>query len=93
MLAALVYTRGGEVMNRRQRKWAVLAAGGSLSGLAVLFLFKSIPIAAGSATAVILMIIVIKHLALAAIIGSPMFSAFQSIKPKLREYCPLRPRS
>jgi hypothetical protein len=79
-------------MDRKQRKWAVLAVTGSLSGLAALFFFRSIPIAAGSATAVILMAIVIKHLALAAIIGSPLFGAFQSFKPKLREHCPWRPR-
>jgi hypothetical protein len=65
--------------------WQFERAGGA-------FLFRSIPIAAGSATVVILMIIVIKHLALAAIIGSPLFGLFQSIKPKLREHCPWRPR-
>jgi hypothetical protein len=79
-------------MDHKQRKRAVLAVTGSLSGLAALFLFRSIPIAAGSATAVILMIIVFKHLALAAIVGSPLFGVFQSIKPKLREHCPWRPR-
>jgi hypothetical protein len=79
-------------MDRKQRKWGVLAATGSLSGLAALILFRSIPIAAGSATAVIVMIIVIKHLALAAIVGSPLLAAFQSLKPKLREHCPWHPR-
>ncbi|MHB8812172.1 MAG: hypothetical protein ACYDAE_02815 [Steroidobacteraceae bacterium] len=78
-------------MDRKQRKWGVLAVTGSLSGLAALFLFRSIPIAAGSATAVILMIIIIKHLALAAMVGSPLFGLFQGIKPKLREHCPWRP--
>jgi hypothetical protein len=86
-------SKDSEVMDRKQRKWAILAVTGSVSGLAMLFLFRSIPIAAGSATAVMLTIIIIKHLALAAIIGSPLFGIFQSIKPKLREHCPWRPRS
>jgi hypothetical protein len=87
-----VTQKGSEVMHSKQRKWAILAAIGSLSGLATLFLFRSIPIAAGSATAFILMIIVIKHLAIAAIIGSPLIGVFQSIKSSLREHCPWRPQ-
>jgi hypothetical protein len=50
------------------------------------FLVQIDPDRAGSAIAVTLMIIVIKHLALGAIIGSPLFGVFQSIKPKLREH-------
>jgi hypothetical protein len=79
-------------MDRNHRKWAVLAVAGSLSGLATLLLFGSIPLAAGSATAVVLAILAIKHLALAAMIGSPLLGLFRSIQPKLREHCPWRPR-
>jgi hypothetical protein len=79
-------------MEQRQRKWIVLSAVGTLSGLATLLIFRSIPLAAGSATALVVMVIAIKHLALAAILGSPAFGVFQSIKPKLREYCPWPPQ-
>jgi hypothetical protein len=70
------------------RKWTTLALVGSLTGLAILLLFRSIPIAAGSATAIIVAIIVVKHVALAIIVGSPLAAAFQSLKPKIREHCP-----
>jgi hypothetical protein len=69
-------------------KWTMLALAGSLTGLAMLLLFRSIPIAAGSATAIIVAIIVVKHVALAIIVGSPLAALFQSIKPKIREHCP-----
>jgi formate hydrogenlyase subunit 4 len=72
----------------RRRKWAVLAISGSISGVAMLLLFRSIPIAAGTGTAVILAMIVLKHLALAIIVGSPLAALFQNIKPKLRSHCP-----
>jgi hypothetical protein len=75
-------------MKSRQRKWAMLAAAGSIAGMAMLLLFRSIPIAAGSATAVVVGIIILKHLALAIIVGSPLTAVFQSIKPKIRSYCP-----
>jgi hypothetical protein len=75
-------------MKNRQRKWAILAIAGSIAGMAMLLLFRSIPIAAGTATAVIVAIIIHKHLALAIIVGSPLTAMFQSIKPKIRSYCP-----
>jgi formate hydrogenlyase subunit 4 len=75
-------------MNSRQRKWAILATAGSISGIVMLLLFRSIPTAAGTATAAIPAMIVLKHLALAAIVGSPLAALFQSIKPKLRSRCP-----
>jgi|HubBroStandDraft_1064217.scaffolds.fasta_scaffold366982_1 hypothetical protein len=75
-------------MKNRQRKWAILAIAGSIAGMAMLLLFRSIPIAAGTATAVIVAIIILKHLALAIIVGSPLTAMFQSIKPKIRSYCP-----
>jgi hypothetical protein len=75
-------------MNRRQRKWAILAMAGSITGMAMLLLFRSIPLAARTATAVIVGIIVIKHVALAMIVGSPLAALFQSLKPKIRTHCP-----
>ena len=75
-------------MNSRQKKWAILATAGSISGIAMLLLFRSIPMAAGTATGVIAVIIALKHLALALIVGSPLTAIFRSIKPKLRSHCP-----
>jgi hypothetical protein len=75
-------------MNRRQRKWAILAMAGSITGMAMLLLLRSMPLAAGTATAVIVGIIVIKHVALAMIVGSPLAALFQSLKPKIRAHCP-----
>lgn len=75
-------------MKSRQRKWAILASAGSIVGLAMLLLFRSIPIAAGTATAVIVAIVILKHLALAIIVGSPLTAVFKSIKPKIRSHCP-----
>lgn len=75
-------------MRGRQKKWAILATVGSISGIMMLLLFRSIPLAAGTATGVIVAIIVLKHLALAMIVGSPLAAMFTSIKPKLRSHCP-----
>jgi ATP/ADP translocase len=75
-------------MNRRQRKWAMLALTGSITGMATLLLFRSIPLAAGTATAVVIGIIVIKHLALALIFGSPLAALFKNVKPRIRRHCP-----
>lgn len=75
-------------MKSGRRKWAILAAAGSIAGMAMLLLFRSIPIVAGTATAVIVAIFILKHLALATIVGSPLTAVFKSIKPKIRSYCP-----
>jgi ABC-type Fe3+ transport system permease subunit len=77
-------------MNRRQRKWATTAVVGTTVGLAILLLFRSIPLAAGTATAVIVGMIVVKHVALAMIVGSPLAALFQSLRPKIRELAPSR---
>jgi hypothetical protein len=75
-------------MNSGQRKWALLAAAGTITGMAMLLLFQSILIAAGTVATVMMVIIILKHLALALIIGSPLAAVFQSIKPKIRAHCP-----
>ena len=79
-------------MDSRQKKWALLASVGSITGITILILFRSIPIAAGSATAMIVAIIALKHLALALIVGSPLTAMFQSFKPKIRSHCPFAKR-
>jgi hypothetical protein len=75
-------------MNRRQQKWMMLAAAGSISGIAILVLFRSIPIAAGTGIGIIIGIVVLKHLALALIIGSPLAVMFRRIRPTIRSHCP-----
>jgi hypothetical protein len=75
-------------MSNRQRKWAILAIAGSSSGIVMLLFFRSIPIAAGTATGIIVALIVLKHLALAMIVGSPLAAIFKRIKPNLRAHCP-----
>jgi len=73
--------------DRRQHKWLALGIVGLISGLLMLYLFRSIPIASTTAVAVIA-VIVLKHLALAVAVGSPLVVFFKSIKPTLRDYCP-----
>jgi hypothetical protein len=61
---------------------------GIMAGMAMILFFRSIPLAKGTAAAVIVGIIVIKHVALAMIVGSPLAALFQSLKPKIRIQCP-----
>lgn len=75
-------------MKSGQRKSATLAAAGSLAGMAMLLVFRSVPIAAGTATAVIVAVMILKHLALAIVVGYSLPAMFRSIKPKIRSYCP-----
>ena len=72
------------------RKWLVLGATGFASGALILLLFRSIPMAAGTAATVIVAIIALKHLALFIAVGSPVAALFQSVKPRLRAHCPFR---
>jgi hypothetical protein len=72
------------------RKWLVLGAAGFVSSVLMLVLFRSIPMAAGTAATVIVAIIALKHLALFIAVGSPIAALFQSVKPRLRAYCPFR---
>ena len=71
----------------RNRKWFVLGITGLVSGLAMLLLFRSIPMAAGTAATVMVAVIALKHLALFIAVSSPMAALFQSLKPRLREMC------
>lgn len=71
----------------RNRKWFVLGITGLVSGLAMLLLFRSIPMAAGTAATVMVAVIALKHLALLLAVSSPMAALFQSLKPRLREMC------
>jgi uncharacterized membrane protein YjjP (DUF1212 family) len=74
--------------DRRRRKWVVLGIVGLISGLFMLYFFRSIPIASTTAAAAVIVVIVLKHLALAIAVGSPLAAFFKSIKPTLRDYCP-----
>jgi hypothetical protein len=78
----------GESMNLKQQKWMMLAAAGSISGITILVLFRSIPIAAGTGVGIIVGLIVVKHLALVLIISSPLAVIFRRIRPKIRSHCP-----
>ena len=73
------------------RKRLIPAVAGFLTGLAMLWFFRSLPIAAGTAAAIVIAILVLKHVALAIVIGSPLASLFQSLKPGLRRHCPFAP--
>jgi drug/metabolite transporter (DMT)-like permease len=78
-------------MNGQQRrripKWLVLGIVGILSGLAMLLLFRSIPMAAGTTATVMIAVVAHKHLALFIAVSSPLAALFQSVKPRLRELC------
>lgn len=76
-----------ERQSKQRRKWIFLGAAGLASGLAMLLVFKSLPIASGTAAGLVIAIIVAKHAALFLAVSSPMAALFQSIKPKLREIC------
>jgi hypothetical protein len=76
---------------RRNRKWLILGAAGFAGGLVTLLIFRSLPMASGTAAATIIALIVVKHLALVIAVGSPMFALLQQVKPTLRAYCPWGP--
>lgn len=72
---------------RRTRKWLILGVAGMAAGTAMLYFFRSIPVASGTAAATIIAMIVLKHVALFVAVSSPMAALLQSLKPKLREIC------
>lgn len=80
-----------ETERRRRRKWLILGAGGGLSGLVALLVFRSIPIASGTAAVIVVAIIVVKHLALAIAVGSPTVAILRSVRKHLQDVCPFRP--
>lgn len=75
-------------MTGRRQKRLILGIGGSLAGVAMLLLFHSIPVAAGSGIIAILAVIILKHLALAIITGSPLLAIVPDLKSKIRSRCP-----
>jgi hypothetical protein len=77
--------------HRRAHKWLILGIAGLVSGLLTLFLFRSIPMASGTAAVAVVSLIVAKHLALAVAAGSPLAAFLQILKPKVRPYCPWAP--
>jgi hypothetical protein len=79
--------------NRRTHKWLILGIAGLASGLLTLFVFRSIPMASGTAAIAVVALIAAKHLALAAAVGSPLAALFQIVKSHVRPYCPWAPRN
>jgi len=75
-------------LKTRSRKWLIMGAGGFVSGLGTLFVFRSLPLASGTAAMAVIAIIAIKHLALALVVSSPLAALFQSVKPMLQAHCP-----
>ena len=80
-----------EGQRRRNRKWLILGTAGLVSGLATLLAFNSIPMASGTAAMVVVAIIALKHLALFVAVSSPTVALFQTLKLKVRPYCPWPP--
>jgi uncharacterized membrane protein HdeD (DUF308 family) len=72
---------------RRNRKWFLLGAGGLLSGVAALLVFRSLPMASGTAVTTVVAIIALKHLALFVAVSSPVAATLQTVKPRLRAIC------
>jgi hypothetical protein len=66
---------------------------GLISGLVMLLIFKSIPVASGKAATVIVAIIALKHLALFVAVSSPAVALFQTLKLKARPFCPWPPEN
>jgi len=80
-------------MNDKQRthKWLILGATGLASGVVTLLIFRSIPMASGTAAITLTLLIAAKHLALAVAAGWPLAALFEILKPKVRPYCPWAP--
>ena len=76
---------------RRTHKWLILGVAGLASGLLTLLVFRSIPMASGTAALAAVSLIAAKHLALAVAAGSPLAALFQILKLKVRPYCPWAP--
>jgi hypothetical protein len=79
--------------HRRMRKWLILGIAGSLSGVLMLVLFRSIPIASSSVALTVVAIVALKHLALFVALSSPVAAFFQWVKPTVQARCPWRPRN
>jgi hypothetical protein len=82
-----------EKQRRRNRKWLILGVAGFSSGFLILLMFRSIPMASGAAASVIVAIIAVKHLALFVAVSSPAVALFQTLKVKVRPYCPWPPEN
>jgi hypothetical protein len=81
----------GEERRRQIRKWAIMGATGLVTGILSLALFRSLPMASGTAAVAVVSLIAAKHLALAVAAGSPLAALFRILQPKVRPYCPWAP--
>lgn len=82
----------GDEGRRQIRKWTIMGSIGLATGLLSLALFRSIPMASGTAAIAVVALIAAKHAALAIAAGSPLAALFQILKPKVRPYCPWAPK-
>ncbi|MGD0193060.1 MAG: hypothetical protein ABSD74_20175 [Rhizomicrobium sp.] len=80
-------------IDRRWRKWLIMGLVGSASGAVTLFVFRSIPMASGTAMLAVIALVAAKHVALAIAVGSPLAALLQSIRPAIERYCPFAPGS
>ncbi len=72
-------------------RWTILGIAGFAGGLLALLFFRSIPMASGTAAIAIVSIVAAKHLALFVAAGSPLAALFQTLKSRVRPYCPWAP--
>jgi len=77
---------------RPTHKWLLVGIAGLASGLLALLLFRSIPMASGTAAVAFVSLMVAKHLALAVAAGSPLAALFEIFKSNARPYCPWAPK-
>ena len=76
-----------EQSHRRTKKWLILGLAGLASGTVTLLVVRSVPMAAGTATAIVVSLIVLKHLGLLVAVASPFAAMMQIVRPRLRALC------
>jgi hypothetical protein len=72
---------------QRNRKWLVLGTVGFVTGTATMLVVRSIPMAAGTAAAIVVALVVLKHVGLFIAIGSPLTALMQFARPRLLALC------
>jgi len=56
-----------------------------------MFVVRSVPMASGTAAAIVIMLIVVKHVGLLVAVGSPLAALSQFARPRLRALCGMPP--
>jgi len=70
----------------------LLGLAGLVTGVVVLVILQSLPIATGAAAATVVALLVLKHLALFLAVSSPAAALWNTMREKLPARCPLAPR-